>query len=145
MMLAGDLAGDCEAKPGAGRFCLVEPHEPLEDALAVGWGYSGAVVEHAYLHLRASAFGSHVDPAVHRCGGECVLEQVADDAQQPVGIAAYLRFLRRETDRWCGGAEAGFLDRRMQEGGEIERLYSWVVGSFEAGEAEQVVDQSPEA
>ena len=76
-VLASDGAGDRQAEAGAGApAARVEPHESLEDPLALRRRDTRAVVHHANEGLRRRALERHADTAVGRCRARRVVEQV---------------------------------------------------------------------
>ncbi len=79
-MAAGDPLGDREAEPRPGRLRVIQPDESFEDALPVGLGNAGAVVEDLYLRIVIVRPYGDGDVAAGRRGRDRVIEEVSQRA-----------------------------------------------------------------
>ena len=139
-MLPGDALGDCEAEAVTG-LARVEPEEALEDALALLFGDPGAVVVDAGLDVAVPPLEAHVDPAVGPDGGESVVDQVAEDALERVGVAAHGGVGQGvERDRGPRRPCPRVFDEGKRERDEVDGDACGV--RLEACEPEQIVDEA---
>jgi hypothetical protein len=88
VVLVGDAARDGEAEAVAG-FAGVESDEAFEDAFALMFGHAGPVVCDARLDVSVDASQLHVDSTGGLDGVEGVVDQVAEEAFERIGIAAH--------------------------------------------------------
>jgi hypothetical protein len=140
VVLLGDAARDGEAEAVAG-FDGVEPNEALEDAIALMFGYSGAVVDDVRFDVSVAALELHLDYAGGLDGGEGVVDEVADNSFERVGVAADGGVVSGvERNGRSGRACAGVFEERPCDGSEIGSLTDWAC--FEAGESEEVVHEA---
>src|SRR5579862_1421529 len=88
VVLVGDAACDGEAEAMAG-LAGVESDEAFEDAFALVFGYAWSVVCDARQDVSVALLQLDVDSARGFDGGEGVVDEVAEDPLERVGIAAH--------------------------------------------------------
>src|SRR5437764_6449260 len=88
LVLLGDAAGDGEAEAVAG-FAGVESDEAFEDALVLVFGYAGSVIRDSRLDVSVEPSEMDIDSAGGLDGGEGVVDEVAEDAFEGIGVAAH--------------------------------------------------------
>jgi hypothetical protein len=137
------LAGDGEAEAVAGS-AGVESDEAFEDALALVFGYAGPVIRDERLDTSVLAPELHVDSAGGLDGGEGVVDEVAEDAFERVGVAAHGGVVvGGERDGRVRRTGLSVFNERACDRREVDRCPGRVC--FEPGESEEVVDQAAQS
>jgi hypothetical protein len=88
VVLLGDAAGDGEAE-AVPWFAGVESDEAFEDELALLFGYAWSVIDDLRLDVSVAPSEVHVDSAGGLDGREGVVDEVAEDPFERVGVAAH--------------------------------------------------------
>ena len=142
-MLLGDAAGNRETEAVAG-LAGVKSDEAFEDALALLFGHAGTVVGDARLDEAVEPLEVDVDSAGGLDRGESVVDEVAEDAFERVGVAADDGVaVGVERDRRARCERARVFDEGAGNRGEVYRCSGGVC--FESGESEEVADEAAES
>jgi hypothetical protein len=145
-VFASDAAGDREAEAGAGCADGLESDESLEEPFALGGGNAGTVVADAGEQIDAVA--ADVDPHVPgwACRGDGVVDEVAQGAGERVGVAEHeCPVFGLDLDGGAGPVSGGFGDGARRDGFEVGRPAGERLICLEAGQVEEVGDESAQA
>jgi hypothetical protein len=112
VVLVGDAARNAESE-AVPRFAGIESDKAFEDAFALVFGHAGPVVCDARLDVSVETSKLHVNSTGGLDGGEGVVDQVAEDAFERIGITVHRGVVvRAERDGRARRARVCLFDQR---------------------------------